>query len=168
MARQKKTSNGYYRKTFMFGGKRYCVYGKDQRELVEKLALKRQELEEGVINHINPTLNSYYDYFTEVRIKEQRESTIRSQKVQFKLISDVKISKYMTFGEMRIKDISRRDIETARQMLLDHEKSPEYLNICFAHLNHVFEVAVMDDTIQKNPCKALNVSANLNVGQMAH
>ena len=155
MARLKKTSNGYYRKTFMYEGKRYTVYGKDQKELSEKVAKKRTELEEGVVNHVNPTLNNYYEYFTELRLKEQKGATIRAQKYQFKNISEVVMSSGVSFGDMRMKDITRRDIETARQILLESGKTPENLNICFAHLNHVFESAVMDDTIQKNPCKAL-------------
>lgn len=155
MARQKKNSKGYLTKTFMYEGKRYYVYGKDQKELVEKTVQKRKELEEGTENHINPTINSYYEHFTEVRMKEQKGATIRAQKYQYKNIADVVMISGIKFGEMRIRDITRRDIETARQKLLDEGKTPQNLNICFAHLNHVFESAVMDDTIQKNPCKAL-------------
>ncbi|SFB86685.1 tyrosine-type recombinase/integrase [Butyrivibrio sp. YAB3001] len=155
MARQKKTINGYYRKTFMYEGKRYYVYGKDQKELVEKVTQKRKELEEGTQKHENPTLNQYYDYFTELRLKEQRPATIRAQKSQFKIISNVEMENSKLFGELKIKDITRRDIETARQSLIEDEKTPENLNICFAHLNHVFECALLDETISKNPCKAL-------------
>ena len=88
-------------------------------------------------------------------MKEQKGATIRAQKYQYRNIAEVEMSKGVKFGDMRIKDITRRDIETARQKLLESGKTPENLNICFAHLNHVFESAVMDDTIQKNPCKAL-------------
>ena len=155
MARQKKNSKGYYRKTFTYEGKRYTVYGKDQKELLEKTAQKRKDLEDGTVNQINPTINSYYEYFTELRLKEQKGATIRAQKYQYKNIAEVVMTSGVKFGDMRIKDITRRDIETARQTLLESGKTPENLNICFAHLNHVFESAVMDDTIQKNPCKAL-------------
>lgn len=155
MARQKKTSNGYYRKTFMYEGKRYCVYAKDQKELSEKVTQKRKELEEGTIDQENPTLRGYYEYFTELRIREQKGATIRAQRYQFKTISEVVMKSGVKFGDMRIKDITRRDIETARQTLLDEGKTPENLNACFLHLNHVFECAVVDDTLQKNPCKAL-------------
>jgi hypothetical protein len=124
MARLKKTSNGYYRKTFMYEGKRYTVYGKDQKELSEKVAKKRTELEEGVVSHVNPTLNKYYEYFTELRLKEQKGATIRAQKYQFKNISEVVMSSGVSFGDMRMKDITRRDIETARQILLESGKTP--------------------------------------------
>lgn len=155
MARQKKTSNGYYRKTFMYDGKRYCVYGKDSDELLDKVNKKKAELQEGTSNHENPTLNSYYEYFTDIRLKEQKESTIRTQRIQFKTIAETVIKNDLRFGDMKIRDITRRDIGTIRQKLLDEGKTPENLNICFAHLNHVFACAVMDETINKNPCKAL-------------
>lgn len=155
MARLKKNAKGYIMKTFMYDGKRYYVYGKDQKELIEKTAKKRKELEEGTTKHLNPSLDDYYIYFTEIRRNEQKESTIRGQKYQYKNISEVVMISGKKFGEMRIREISRRDIESARQTLLDNGKTPEYLNNCFAHLNHVFESALRDDTIQKNPCKAL-------------
>ena len=155
MARLKKNSKGDYRKTFTYEGKRYTVYGKDQKELLEKTAKRRKELEEGTVNQVNPSINSYYEYLTDIRRKEVRESTLRGQKYQFKNIASVVIVNNTTFGEMKINDITRRDIEKARQTLLEKGKKPEYLNICFAHLNHVFNCALLDDTIQKNPCKAL-------------
>ena len=155
MARQKKNEKGYYVKTFTYEGKRYKVYAKDQKELIEKTAQRRKELEEEKEKIVNPSLNAYYEYFTELRLKEQKGATIRAQKYQFKNIADVEMEGGILFGEMIMKNITRRDIETARQALLDQGKTPENLNICFAHLNHVFESAVMDDTIPKNPCKAL-------------
>ena len=155
MARQKKNEKGYYVKTFTYNGKRYKVYAKDQKELIKKTEQKLKELQEVEENKDNPTINKYYEYFTELRLKEQKGATIRAQKYQYKNIAEVEIRSGVRFGELRIKEITRRDIETTRQILLESGKTPENLNICFAHLNHVFESAVMDDTIQKNPCKAL-------------
>lgn len=155
MARQKKNSKGYYTKTFMHKGKRYFVYGKDQKELLEKTTQRQKELEEGIQKRENPTINTYYEDFTDRRLTEQKGATIRAQKYQYKNIAETEVSKGVKFGCLRIKEITRRDIETARQKLLESGYTPEYLNICFAHLNHVFECAVIDDTIPKNPCKAL-------------
>lgn len=154
MARMKKC-NGYYRKTFTFEGKRYTVYAKNSRELLEKTEAKKKELEEGKHNLENPTLYAYYEDFTEIRRHEVRESTIRAQDIQFRAIADTEISKGVKFGNMRIKEITRRDIEKTREIMLNNGKTPQYLNNCFAHLNHVFNAAVLDDTIAKNPCKAL-------------
>lgn len=155
MPKQKKNSKGYYVKYFTHDGKTYKVYGKDQKELLEKVTKKQKELEEGELSLQNPTLDAYYEQFTQIRRREIEESTIRGQKYQFKNMSKVIMENQRPFGEMRMKDITRKHIEYARQRLLDDGKTPQYLNICFAHLNHVFETAVLDDTIVKNPCKAL-------------
>ena len=153
--KQKKNSRGYYVKYFAFEGKSYKVYGKTQDEILEKVAAKKKELAEGEENLQNPTLESYYEQFTDIRRCEIEESTIRGQKYQFRNISSVIMENGKPFGKMRMRDITRKHIEYARQKLLKGGKTPQYLNICFAHLNHVFETAVIDDTIIKNPCKAL-------------
>lgn len=154
MAKQKRY-NGYLRKTFSFNGKRIYVYGKNAQELFVNEAKKRKELELGHEEVYNPSLKAYYEHFTEIRRREIKESTIRAQKCQFENIAKVELASGIIFGNMPIKDITRRDIEKARELLLKAGKTPQNMNICFAHLNHVFQTAVLDDTIEKNPCRAL-------------
>lgn len=154
MAKQKRY-NGYLRKTFTYNGKRVYIYGKTAQELAENELKKRNELESGMQSLINPTLNCYYNSFSNIRRREIKESTLRAQRCQYNNIAGVKMASGITFGEMRIKDITRHDIEKAREALLKAGKTPQNLNNCFAHLNHVFHSAVLDDTILKNPCKAL-------------
>ncbi|MDD5956804.1 MAG: site-specific integrase [Lachnospiraceae bacterium] len=153
MARKK--TNGRIRKTFTYEGKRYEVTGKTEIEAAEKLIAKRKELETGTIDRHNPKLKDYYKDFTEIRRHEVAESSIRGQSLQFKTIAELEIFKGTKFGDLRIGDITRRDIERAREILLKEGKSTEYINIIFAHLNHVFHTAVLDETIDKNPCEAL-------------
>ena len=154
MAKSKKY-NGYLRKRFTINGKQYTVYGKTNDELYQKETEKRKQIEQGLNELYNPTLAQYYDHFTEIRKKEVKESTIRSQASQFKIASSGVVAKGITLGKMPIKEIKRKDIEKARQDLLKKNKTPQNLNNIFAHLNHVFNNAVLDDTIVKNPCKAL-------------
>ena len=155
MGRKKKSSNGNFRQTFTYNGKRYSVYAKDQNELTDKILAKKKELEELKENRTNPTIQAYYEEFTEIRRREIKEATIRGQIYQFRNITEVVMQDGIKFGKMRIRDITRRDIEYARQSLLKEGKTPEYLNIVFAHLNHVLETATLDETIDRNPCKAL-------------
>lgn len=147
--------NYKYRRTFTFNGKRHEVYGNTKQEVFERIQAKKQELSEREADLHNPILNDYYDHFTDLRRNEVSESTLRAQSIQYRLIAGVTMVNGRTFGEMRIKDITRRDIEKARQILLEKGKTPQHLNNSFAHLNHVFNCAVLDDTLQKNPCKSL-------------
>ena len=153
-----KNSKGLYTCKITYEGRPYYLRSKTKQGLAEKVFLKKQELEAGCEALYNPTLNNYYETFTEVRRSEIKESTIRSQKHQYELIAGVVMPNKKTFGEMHIKDITRRNIEDVRLMLLHDEikpQTPENLNNCFAHLNHVFNNATLDGTIEKNPCKAL-------------
>ena len=151
----KRRKDGYLESKFTYNGKRYTIYGKNKQELIDKEIRKRKELESGLSKLFNPTLKDYYEQLANIRRRELQESTIRAQQSQFTTISNVSIVKGLTFGEIPIKDITRRDIENVRSILLSQGKTPQNLNNCFAHLNHVFACAVIDETISKNPCKAL-------------
>lgn len=155
MAQRKRNSKGYIKKTFTYEGKRYYIYARNTTELIEKETQKRQELKEGAINRQNPTINAYYKYFTDIRQNNVKSATIRAQASQFKNIANIELAPGVIFGNLRINDITRKDIESLRMLLLNQGKTPENINICMAHLNHVFINAVNDDTIIKNPCKAL-------------
>lgn len=154
MAKKKKT-NGYLKTSFTFEGKRIYVRGKNAQELAEKMLKKKTELENGIQDIYNPTLNAYYEHFTDIRRAAIAESTLRTQRIQFELISNVLLSTGIKIGDMRIKAITRRNIEDVRQILLNDGATPQYINNCISHLNHVFNSAALDDTIDKNPCRAL-------------
>lgn len=155
MAQKKRRKDGYLTKSFTYAGKRYFIYGRNAAELMQKEIEKRQQLEKGTADRENPTLKKYYEYFTSIRKTELKESTLRAQAIQFKTIASTEIDNGVIFGNIRINDLSRRDIETARQTLLNNGYTPEYINICFAHLNHILNTATIEETIIKNPCKAL-------------
>lgn len=155
MGNKKSKARGLYKETFTFKDKRYYVYGKTKQELAEKVTQKRQMLESGELTRKNPKLDEYYEYFTEVKRQELRESTIRNQIHRYKLIANVEMQTGDTFGHLRIRDIKRYDIEYVRQRLLEQGKKPECINPYFDHLIHVFNSAVIDGLIDKNPCQKL-------------
>ncbi len=155
MPRLKKRADGRFRASFTYQGKAYYVYSRNRAELETLKAAKLKELEENKENYENPTLNDYYEHFTQVRCREVRGNTIRAQKKEFHSIAETEIRKGVLFGQLRIRDIKRRDIENVREIMLKNGKTPENLNICFAHLNHVLNTAVLDETILVNPCRQL-------------
>ena len=151
-----RRTDGRKRKSFVYDGHRYYVYGNSEPELSEKERLKRNELEKGTLDRKNPTLNKYYEFFTERRRKKVKEATIRCQSFQFRNCADVKIGDTgKTLGEFRIRDITARYIQEVQAKLEESSRNTETVNNCMAHLSHVFNAAVKDDTIDKNPCKCL-------------
>ena len=156
MAKQKKRGDGRISKSFRFNGKRYYVYGRTALELAQAEHEKRIQLEQATEDRENPTLNAYYKRFTEHRRKKVKEATIRCQSFQFQNCTDVEVEKGgRTLGEMRIQDIKPFDIQKVQAELEKSERTTETVNNCMAHLSHVFNAAVRDETITRNPCKCI-------------
>ena len=148
-------SGRYVRKTFTYNGIRHYIYGSSEEELFEKKKKAIKLLEDNEEKRVNPTLDEYYEELTDRRRREQKGSTLRAQRSQYNTLSEVKLMNNVNLGKMRIKEVKKSDIEYVRTYLLKNGKSPENLNIIIAHLNHIFECAVKDDIITKNPIKAL-------------
>lgn len=151
-----KRKDGRIQSAFIYEGKRYYVYGKTREELIEKEAAKRLELKNGEENRKNPTLNDYYKYFTNVRRGSVQESSIRCQTFMFNAAAGIVMdSNKKTLGELRIKDITPKDMQFVQMELASSERTTETVNNIMFHLKHVFNAAVKDETIDRNPCKCI-------------
>lgn len=132
------------------------MYGYSTQELNEKERKKRQELEQGTEERSNPTLNTYYERFTDNRRSKVKEATIRCQSFQFRNCADIAIDKTgRKLGEMRMQDIKPYDIQTVQRKMEASGRKTETVNNCMNHLSHVFNAAVRDETIDRNPCKCI-------------
>ena len=154
MARAKRATrdNGLKKATLTYDGKRYYVYGRTEKELEEKKVQKRQRLEDGTEDRVNPTFDNYYDRFTKNRRQKVSENTLRVQLWQKKICSAVVIdSNGKKFGSLRLTEIRSDDVREVQQALSE-DHTTETTNDAIAHLRHVFAVAVKDDYIRKNPC----------------
>lgn len=151
-----KRADGRLQTSFTFEGKRYFVYGRTQSELEENKSRKRQELKEGKLEHDNPTLDNYYERFTENRRSKVKEATIRCQSFQYRNCADVVIDQNgKKLGQIRIRDIKPFDIQTVQRTLEKSGRTTETVNNCVDHLKHVFNAAVRDETIDRNPCRCI-------------
>lgn len=156
MAKKKTRKDGLRVRTFTYDGKRYYVYGKTNKELNEKEHKKRCELEAGTMERENPTLNKYYEHFTEMRRGSVRESSIRSQAFQFAAAAAIPMDgNGKTFGELQIRDITPKDVQHLQRVLADSERKKNTVNAIMTHVKHVFNSAVRDETIEKNPCTCI-------------
>lgn len=154
----KKRADGRLARTFRYEGKKYFVYGHSPEELNEKETAKRAELKAGTEKRENPTLRQYYEYFTDVRRRTVRESTIRAQRFQFLAVADIAIDDNgKKLGDCKIKEITPKDVQRVQIVLADSERTTETVNNIMAHLKHVFNSAVRDETIIKSPCKFKNL-----------
>lgn len=155
MARIKKRKDGLQQACFRVDGKRYVVYGRTAKELAEKKQKKMQEIAAGIEKHYNPTLNQYYQTFTENRKKKVKPATLRTQAKHFNACAVVPVgANGKLFGEVKIRDIKKTDCQTVQHALAETSSS-RTVNDRIAHLKHVFKAAVEDETISKNPCASL-------------
>ena len=149
-----KRADGRMRSSFTFNGKRFFVYGFSEQELRDKEREKLAQLKDGSQDRENPTLNAYYERFTENRRRKVKESTIRCQSFQFRNCADVVIDKNgTTLGEMRIQEIKPYDLYKVQAELERSGRSTETVNNNMSHLSHVFNAAARDEVIDRNPCK---------------
>lgn len=150
-----KRTDGRYKKTFTYEGKRYSVYSQKKNELDDKVAEKKKELTERKEYHSNPTLFDYYKDFTRLRRSKVKSSTIRNQTNWFNSVANIEV-RGMKLGDMRIADIIPADMKIVQQTLIDSKLSSSSINDFLHHVSHVFEEAVKDETIARNPCKCLS------------
>lgn len=149
MAKNKKRADGYLCKTFTFGGKRYSVYAKSSKELEKKAYEKRQALEQGKVDHDNPTLDVFHERWTDNRRDSIKESTLRCQYFQYKSCSDVKIGD-KRLGDFRLSEVKPDDIRVVQRTLLENNKT-QTVNDKIAVLNHLFHDAIKERYIDYNP-----------------
>lgn len=149
MAKNKKRADGYLCKTFSFNGKRYSVYAKDRKELERKAYEKLQELEKGKADHDNPTLDVFYERWTDNRRDSIKEATLRCQSFQYKSCANVKIGD-KRLGDLRMADIKPDDIRVVQKTLLG-KNTAQTVNDKIAVLSHIFHDGIRERYIDYNP-----------------
>lgn len=153
MSKLKKRKDGRFKRQFQFRGKSYYVYGRTKQEVEEKIHQKRLELESGRDAHENPTLDAYYERWTENRRDSVRESTLYKQQIQYNACANVKIQGAGRLGDFKINEITVDDIRDVQKALQASGKATQTVNGAIAHLTHVFYTAVDERRIEYNPCK---------------
>lgn len=152
--KQIKRPDGRLQKAFTFKGKRYYVYGFSKQELIDKEIKKRKELEEGHERRENPSMNEYYETWTESRRGSVREATLHAQACQYKACAAVDIPDAgRSFGELKLSEVTPDDVREVQRTLLKAGRSTQTTNDAIAHLSHVFRVAMDERRIDFNPCR---------------
>ncbi len=156
MAKAKKRSDGRLRTSFLHDGKRVYVYGRTKQELAENEIKKRQQLAEGKEHHDNPTMNEYYERFTDQRRASIKEATLRSQRNLYNLCKNVVIPGVnIPFGDVRIRDVTTADVKHIQSTFIQEGRHSRTINLAMSHLHHVFNVAIKSELIEKDPTRVI-------------
>ncbi|SEL89293.1 Site-specific recombinase XerD [Butyrivibrio sp. ob235] len=154
--KQKKRNDGRLRKSFTFNSKRYYVYGRDSQELDDNYIAKKNELKAGKDFHDRPTLNQYYEMWTEARRNSVKEATLRCQYFQYKSCAEIVIkSLNKPFGDIRLVDVTVDDIRAVQRALKDGGNSDQTVNDKIAVINHILNDAIKERRVEYNPCVAV-------------
>ena len=121
MARLKKNKKNLFTQTFTYKGQRYFARAKERGELSAKVEQKKKDIDAEISKKLTPTLDAYYQNFTEIRRAEVRESTIRAQRFQYELMAAVVVDG-VRLGNMEITSIKTDVIEKVRKNLLKEGK----------------------------------------------
>ncbi|MBQ8940676.1 MAG: site-specific integrase [Firmicutes bacterium] len=151
----KKRTDGYLKRSFTIEGKRYYVYGKNQKELLEKEVAKRVEVETGIERHDNPTVTEYYDRWSYDRAGTVSEATIRTQAKIFNIVKDVRIPDLnRSFGELKMQSVTIDDLRVVQRELRSTRKT-QTVNDYMALIKHILADAKRERILEYNPGEML-------------
>ncbi len=146
MAKQYK-----YRESFTFEGKRYDVRANSEKELVEKMILKKKELEEGS-KRIKSTSISVREWGTQCYETYKSNcslSTIENDRWR------VEKWIYGEIGSMRLKDVRELHLQTILNKM--EGMGSDTIRKVRQDMNLIFSKAVQNNLIRENPAQYLTV-----------
>jgi integrase len=134
-----------YEKTFTFDGKRYHVYGKSEKEAIEKKAVLKSELENGkVIISKNTQVKTW--------IKEWIE-TYKAGDVNDRWLNDIKgiCNNFIVpnIGHLPLKSVKPIHIKKILNSISNYSRS--YNAKIYDILNQIFKTAVENNLLSSNP-----------------
>lgn len=145
-----KRKDGLYQKRFTVEGKRYSVYGRSTKELIDKELEKRKEIESGLNqSKTNVTLNKYFQEFINQKQGYVKPTTI----YKYQSVYNARIKQAL--GNKHLKAIDKAFLLSFRDGMIKNEVSYEYINYVFVVLKSVFTNAVADEIILKNPLQGI-------------
>lgn len=139
---------------FTVDGKRYAVYGLDVKECYQKAEAKEQELLEGQYKKAKSlTLSEYFERWIEAKEKTVKETTIRTNKILFKIASGMVIDgNGNTFGNLKVVDIEAQNIRDVQDKMIQAGKSTRTVNDTVSLIKGILQCAVdVDRIITWNP-----------------
>lgn len=145
----KKNSKGLYRKVITYNGRRYDITAKSEDDLYLKIAQKKLELESGnIVMNKNTTVARWCDEWLEVY---KRPNV--GQKHYEGLEATVRLHIKPEIGGLKMVDVKKVHLQ---KLLNGHEgMSFSHVSKLRSCLYELFEAAVDDEIILKNPARKL-------------
>ncbi len=139
------------KRSFTFEGRRYYVRGKTEREVIEKMVLKRQALEEGRTRVTKNTLvREWFDLWIETYKRPSVSAgwcnTIESVGKSI-IVSQI--------GNQRLKDI--KPLHLQRILNSKSEMSASYIHMIYVIMAELFRTAKQNGLVLDNPAEGVTI-----------
>lgn len=148
MAKYKKRKDGRYESTITINGKKHHVYG----TTIKEVETKKLELINNVkLGHCNLSSKTLFkDYKS--RWFDAKKEMISAKSIA--MYRSILINHFSRIDYKKLDTIKKTDIQLIMNDLKD---KPNTANKVFMTLNQIFESAVDDDLIMKNPCRSKSI-----------
>lgn len=141
----RKRADGNLEKRITIDGKRYSIYGKTQKEVLEKEVQLRADIANGInIDKKNITLDTYFEKFF-IPAKEQTVKAITIFSYSKLYNAHIKAA----LGKRKVQQIERQEIVLLQKELSENYKA-KTVNMVITLLVQILQEAVKDDITIKN------------------
>ncbi|MDE7416312.1 MAG: site-specific integrase [Lachnospiraceae bacterium] len=145
----RKRTDGTLEKRFTVDGKRYSIYAKTSKELVQKEQEIRKKIEAGIYtDNRNLTLDKYFKEWLTGKRNGTKGNTLKTYKSYYYKHVSPKI------GSRKVQQIERREILTFQKDIAEH-LSVSTCNTVLKMLKVVLNDAVQDAVISKSPADGI-------------
>lgn len=147
-----KRKDGLFMGRMKYQGETYTIYGKNAKKLEKELAELRYEVEHGLRGKgDNMTLNAWFEVWLD-SLQDVRESTI----VRYTEMYEMYLKKDL--GKTRLKDFKQARIQRHFKKMAEEEYSHKTMKDTLVILKAMFNLAMTNDIIIKNPCNGVRVA----------
>ena len=124
--------------------KRHSVYGKTQKEAIDKATAYRRQVEKGQLIDKRLTVSEYADQWYKEYEGQVRPPTYEGYKYTLTIIKQ-------TWGKKRMWDIKPLDVEVGLKKMVDDGRSRSVVTKVKAMLHQILRKAEANGLIEKNP-----------------
>jgi len=147
-----KRKDGLFMARMKYQGETYTIYGKNAKKLEKELADLRYEVEHGLRGKgDNMTLNAWFEVWLD-SLQDVRESTL----VRYTQMFEMYLKEDL--GKTRLKDFKQARIQRHFKKMAEEEYSTKTMKDTLVILKAMFNLAVTNDIINKNPCTGVRIA----------
>ncbi|WP_312370288.1 tyrosine-type recombinase/integrase [Lachnoclostridium sp.] len=142
-----RCSDGRYQARYTYEGHRYCLYGRDVKELEERLNNAKYEIQHGIYaKEERISLNTWYEtWINEYKSMTVKQGTVESYECMYLYYVRP------VLGKKLIKDIRGEHIQKLYNDLSRDGYSKSTISLIHVLLGAMFKQALKNELIKKNP-----------------